>query len=64
MSPEDLKQQLSEVNRRITVLRVNERGLIRRYTIQRDRESELQAEVRRLTNEMTKMEANVMKRIG
>ena len=64
MSPDEQKQQLAEVNRRITVLRVNERGLIRRYSIQNDREKELEQEVKRMTNEITSMESNVIKRIG
>ncbi|XP_059169831.1 centrosomal protein of 290 kDa-like [Physella acuta] len=60
----EVRRRLSEMTRRITVLRVNEKALTRRYTTMEEIEASLRREVNRQRNEMGQMEAAVSERIG
>ncbi|XP_055888045.1 centrosomal protein of 290 kDa-like [Biomphalaria glabrata] len=60
----EVRRRLSEMTRRITVLRVNEKALTRRHAIMEEIETQLRREVERQRNEMGQMEAAVSERIG
>ncbi|NWS75767.1 CE290 protein, partial [Crotophaga sulcirostris] len=64
MDPDETKKVLAENNRKITVLRVNERSLTRQCTTLLETERHLRQENEKLKNEITHMETAVIGRIG
>ncbi|CAL1542937.1 unnamed protein product [Lymnaea stagnalis] len=60
----EVRRRLSEMTRRITVLRVNEKALTRRFTTMEEIETQLRREVDRQRNEIGQMETAVSERIG
>ncbi|XP_069830230.1 centrosomal protein of 290 kDa isoform X2 [Dendropsophus ebraccatus] len=64
MEPNEVKKLLSENSRKMTVLRVNEKSLTRRYTTLLEMEQHLRKENDRLRIEISDMEAAVGERIG
>ncbi|KAM7415149.1 hypothetical protein PAMA_019800 [Pampus argenteus] len=62
--PEEIKRQLSEALRKLTVLKVNEKKLTRRYTTLLEQEQHLRKENGKLTDESSHMQASVTQRIG
>ncbi|GFR72659.1 centrosomal protein of 290 kDa [Elysia marginata] len=60
----EVRRRLSEMTRRITVLRVNEKALTRRYQTMEEVEVQLRKEVNRARNEMNQMETAVSERMG
>ncbi|KAH9503689.1 hypothetical protein Btru_067161 [Bulinus truncatus] len=60
----EVRRRLSEMTRRITVLRVNEKALTRRHAIMEEIEQQIRREVDRLRNEIGQMETAVSERIG
>lgn len=60
----EVRRRLSEMSRRITVLRVNEKALTRRFNIMEESELQLRKEVKHHTEEMVAMEMTVTERIG
>ncbi|XP_076803761.1 centrosomal protein of 290 kDa-like isoform X2 [Clavelina lepadiformis] len=63
-NPDDLKQKLSETSRKVSLLRVNEKTLIRRHKALEASEGLLTAENTRLKNEISQIEKAVSERIG
>uniref|UniRef100_A0A8D0YPX3 Centrosomal protein 290 n=1 Tax=Sus scrofa TaxID=9823 RepID=A0A8D0YPX3_PIG len=64
MDSDEMRKTLSENNRRITVLQVNEKSLIRQYTTLVEMERQLRKEYRKQNNELISMEAEVGEKIG
>ncbi|XP_044136426.1 centrosomal protein of 290 kDa [Bufo gargarizans] len=64
MEPDEIKKLLAENSRKMTVLRVNEKSLTRRYTTLMEMEQHLRKENDKLKSEMSDMEATVGERIG
>ncbi|MEE6480267.1 hypothetical protein FKM82_012520 [Ascaphus truei] len=64
MTPDEIKKLLAESSRKMTVLRVNEKSLTRRYTTLLEMEQHLRKENVKLKNELTEMETAVGERIG
>uniref|UniRef100_A0A8C3CFD4 Centrosomal protein 290 n=1 Tax=Cairina moschata TaxID=8855 RepID=A0A8C3CFD4_CAIMO len=64
LDPDETKKLLAENNRKITVLRVNERSLTRQYTTLLEMERHLRKENEKLKSEMTHMETAVIGKIG
>uniref|UniRef100_A0A8C9RVU4 Centrosomal protein 290 n=1 Tax=Scleropages formosus TaxID=113540 RepID=A0A8C9RVU4_SCLFO len=64
MDPTEIKKQVSEVARKMTVLCVNEKSLLRRYTTLLEMEQFLRKENNKLKNDFMEMEATVIERIG
>ncbi|NXL50761.1 CE290 protein, partial [Podilymbus podiceps] len=64
LDPDETKKVLAENNRKITVLRVNERSLTRQYTTLLETERHLRKENEKLKGEITHMETAVLGRIG
>uniref|UniRef100_A0A8B9QPW0 Centrosomal protein 290 n=1 Tax=Anas platyrhynchos TaxID=8839 RepID=A0A8B9QPW0_ANAPL len=64
LDPDETKKILAENNRKITVLRVNERSLTRQYTTLLEMERHLRKENEKLKSEMTHMETAVIGKIG
>uniref|UniRef100_A0A8P4KB82 Centrosomal protein 290 n=1 Tax=Dicentrarchus labrax TaxID=13489 RepID=A0A8P4KB82_DICLA len=62
--PDEIKRQLSEVLRKLTVLKVNEKKLTRRYTTLLEQEEHLRKENSKLRDESIQMQASVTQRIG
>ena len=62
--PEMLKTRLGELTRKITVLRVNEKSLARRYTAMQEVESSMRRENEKLKRDILDMEGSVMTRVG
>uniref|UniRef100_A0A669F569 Centrosomal protein 290 n=1 Tax=Oreochromis niloticus TaxID=8128 RepID=A0A669F569_ORENI len=62
--PEDIRRQLSEAIRKLTVLKVNEKKLTRRYTTLLEQEQHLRKENGKLRDESSQMQASVTQRIG
>ncbi|KAJ0069801.1 hypothetical protein NL108_014667, partial [Boleophthalmus pectinirostris] len=62
--PEEMRRQLSEALRKLTLLQVNEKKLIRRYTTTLEQEQHLRRENGRLREESTTMQTTVTQRIG
>ncbi|MGH0155476.1 UNVERIFIED_CONTAM: hypothetical protein FKN15_031020 [Acipenser sinensis] len=60
--PDEIKKQLAEAARKMTVLRVNEKSLTRHYTTLLEMEQHLRKENNKLKNEMIAMEAAVAER--
>uniref|UniRef100_A0A8C9RXY3 Centrosomal protein 290 n=2 Tax=Scleropages formosus TaxID=113540 RepID=A0A8C9RXY3_SCLFO len=61
---DEIKKQVSEVARKMTVLCVNEKSLLRRYTTLLEMEQFLRKENNKLKNDFMEMEATVIERIG
>uniref|UniRef100_A0A7N6FIJ8 Centrosomal protein of 290kDa coiled-coil region domain-containing protein n=1 Tax=Anabas testudineus TaxID=64144 RepID=A0A7N6FIJ8_ANATE len=59
-----LKQMLSETFRKLTVLKVNEKKLTRRYTTLLEQEQHLRKENSKLRDESNQMQASVIQKIG
>uniref|UniRef100_A0A8D1YF67 Centrosomal protein of 290kDa coiled-coil region domain-containing protein n=1 Tax=Sus scrofa TaxID=9823 RepID=A0A8D1YF67_PIG len=64
MDSDEMRKTLSENNRRITVLQVNEKSLIRQYTTLVEMERQLRKEYRKQNNELISMEAEVGEKVG
>ncbi|XP_009880919.1 PREDICTED: centrosomal protein of 290 kDa [Charadrius vociferus] len=64
LDPDETKKVLAENNRKITVLRVNERSLTRQYTTLLETERHLRKENEKLKGEITLMETAVLGKIG
>ncbi|XP_031445493.1 centrosomal protein of 290 kDa isoform X3 [Phasianus colchicus] len=64
LDPDETKKWLAENNRKITVLRVNERSLTRQYTTLLEVERRLRKENEKLKSEITHMETAVEGKIG
>ncbi|KAM4619168.1 centrosomal protein of 290 kDa [Polymixia lowei] len=62
--PEEMRRQKGELVRKLTVLRVNEKSLTRRYTILLEQEQHLRKENGRLRDDSSRMQASVIERIG
>ncbi|XP_060891969.1 centrosomal protein of 290 kDa isoform X2 [Labrus mixtus] len=62
--PEEIKRQLSEVLRNMTVLKVNEKKLTRRYITLLEQEQHLRKENGKLRDESSQMQASVTQRMG
>ncbi|XP_059192094.1 centrosomal protein of 290 kDa isoform X2 [Centropristis striata] len=62
--PEEIRRQLSESVRKVTVLKVNEKKLTRRYTTLLEEEQHLRKENGKLREESSLMQASVTQRIG
>ena len=58
------KKRLGELTRKITVLRVNEKSLSRRYTAMQEVEASLRRENKKYKNDVVAMETAVTKRLG
>ncbi|KAM6146480.1 centrosomal protein of 290 kDa isoform 8-T8 [Phoenicopterus ruber ruber] len=64
LDPDETKKVLAENNRKITVLRVNERSLTRQYTTLLETERHLRKENEKLKGEITHIEIAVLGKIG
>nr|XP_057930609.1 centrosomal protein of 290 kDa-like isoform X3 [Doryrhamphus excisus] len=62
--PEEVKRQLSEALRKLTVSKVNEKKLTRRCTTLLEQEQHLRKEISRLRDESSQMQTSVIQRIG
>ncbi|KAI1888582.1 hypothetical protein AGOR_G00186650 [Albula goreensis] len=62
--PAEIKKQVSEVARKMTVLRVKEASLVRRYTTLLEMEQHLRKENNKLKSDFLEAEATVTQRIG
>ncbi|XP_072519040.1 centrosomal protein of 290 kDa isoform X2 [Salminus brasiliensis] len=62
--PVEIRRQVSETARKMTVLRVNEKSLSRHYTTLLEQEQHLRKENNKLKNDFVQMEAAVTERIG
>lgn len=62
--PDEIRRQLSEALRTLTVLKVNEKRLTRRYTTLLEQEQHLRKENGKLRDESSGMQAAVTQRIG
>lgn len=64
MDPDETKKILAENNRKMTVLRVNEKSLTRQCTTLLEMEQHLRKENEKLKGEITHMETAVTEKIG
>ncbi|XP_067906371.1 centrosomal protein of 290 kDa isoform X2 [Heterodontus francisci] len=64
MDPDEIKKKLAGITSKLTVLRVNESSLTRRYTTLLEMEQHLRKENNKLKSEIIGMEAAVGERIG
>ena len=64
IDPNQYKKMLTELTRKITVLRVNEKSLTRRYTILQEVEKNLRKQIDRLNKDFVEMEGAVKTNIG
>lgn len=64
VDPDQYKKMLTELTRKITVLRVNEKSLTRRYTILQDVEKNLRKQIGRLNKDFLEMEGSVRTKLG
>ncbi|MBZ3878823.1 Centrosomal protein of 290 kDa [Sciurus carolinensis] len=64
MDSDEMRKTLSENSRKITVLQVNEKSLIRRYTTLVEMERQLRKENGKQKNDLMSMEAEVCEKIG
>ncbi|XP_053283715.1 centrosomal protein of 290 kDa isoform X2 [Pleuronectes platessa] len=62
--PVEVRRQLSEALRKLTVLKVNEKKLTRRYTTLLEQEQHLRKENNKLQDDSIHMQASVTQRIG
>ncbi|KAJ8314697.1 hypothetical protein KUTeg_006847 [Tegillarca granosa] len=60
----EVRRRLSEMTRRITVLRVNEKALTRRYQTMEEMDGSMRKEVNRYKNEIAAIETAVAERMG
>ena len=60
----EVRRRLADMTRKITVLRVNEKALTRRYSAMQDIEGKLRKDLTRLRNDMMNMETAVSERLG
>lgn len=60
----EVRRRLADTSRKMTVLRVNEKALSRRFTILEDVNANLQKANSRLKNEMISMEKTIAERLG
>lgn len=58
------KKRLGEMTRKITVLRVNEKSLSRRYTAMQEVEAALRKENKKYRNDVVAMETAITERLG
>ena len=58
------KKRLGEMTRKITVLRVNEKSLSRRYTAMQEVEAALRRENKKYKNDVVAMETAITERLG
>nr|XP_006816174.1 PREDICTED: centrosomal protein of 290 kDa-like [Saccoglossus kowalevskii] len=63
-SGDEQQKRIANASRKMTVLRVNEKTLTRRFTMSQEVEATLRKENNRLRNEIVQMEAAVTKRLG
>ncbi|XP_063969717.1 centrosomal protein of 290 kDa-like [Lytechinus pictus] len=61
---DEQQRRLAESTRKVTVLRVNEKALTRRFTSCQEGEATLRKEVNKLRNEMVQMESAITERMG
>uniref|UniRef100_A0A2K5Y1G5 Centrosomal protein 290 n=1 Tax=Mandrillus leucophaeus TaxID=9568 RepID=A0A2K5Y1G5_MANLE len=64
MDSDEMKKILAENSRKITVLQVNEKSLIRQYTVLVELERQLRKENEKQKNELLSMEAEVCEKLG
>uniref|UniRef100_H3A222 Centrosomal protein 290 n=1 Tax=Latimeria chalumnae TaxID=7897 RepID=H3A222_LATCH len=64
LAPDEIKRQLAESARKMTILQVNEKSLTRRYTTLLEMEQHLRKENNKLKNEAAASEVTVRERIG
>ena len=62
--PDKQQKRLGELTRKITVLRVNEKSLSRRYTAMQEVETSLRKENKKLRNDVVSMETTITERLG
>ncbi|KAM9471253.1 centrosomal protein of 290 kDa isoform 2-T3 [Clarias gariepinus] len=62
--PAEIRRQVAEASRKMTLLRVNERSLTRRFTTLMEQEQHLRKENNKLKDDSVQMEAAVTERIG
>lgn len=62
--PEEIRRQLSEAMRKLTVLKVNEKKLTRRYTTLLEQEQHLRKENSKMRDESSLMQASVTQKMG
>lgn len=62
--PDETRRHLSEALRKLTVLRVNEKKLSRRYVTLVEQEQHLRKENNKLKDESSQMQASVTQRLG
>eukprot|EP01135_Chromosphaera_perkinsii_P004075 Nk52_evm6s268 gene=Nk52_evmTU6s268 len=62
--PDEMKKSIGELSRKMTVLRVNEKSLSRRYTCAKDLEELLRKNVKKLQSEQLQMSTAFKKRVG
>ncbi|CDQ73574.1 unnamed protein product [Oncorhynchus mykiss] len=62
--PEELRRQVAEAARRMTVLRVNEKSLTHRYTTLLEQEQHLRKDNNKLRDDFSTMQASVTQRMG
>ncbi|XP_062856826.1 centrosomal protein of 290 kDa [Trichomycterus rosablanca] len=62
--PAEIRRQVAEAARKMTVLKVNEKSLTRRYTTLMEQEQHLRKENNKLKDDFVQMEATVTERIG
>lgn len=62
--PEEVRRQLGEAVRKVTVLKVNEEKLVRRYTTLLEQEQHLRKENSKLRDESSQMQVSVTQRMG
>ncbi|XP_071137463.1 centrosomal protein of 290 kDa-like isoform X1 [Mytilus edulis] len=60
----EVRRRLSDMTRRITVLRVNEKALTRRYNTSEEVEGQLRKDINRYKNDMASVETAVAERMG
>uniref|UniRef100_A0A8C5G5K4 Centrosomal protein of 290kDa coiled-coil region domain-containing protein n=1 Tax=Gouania willdenowi TaxID=441366 RepID=A0A8C5G5K4_GOUWI len=63
-NPEEIRRKLSEAFREMTVLKVNEKKLTRRYTTVLEQEEHLRKDIVKLRDESSRMQETVTQRIG
>ena len=62
--PEKMEKRLGELTRKVTVLRVNEKSLTRRYTAMQEVEQSLRKENKKLRSDVVSMETAITERLG
>ena len=62
--PEEVRRQLAETVRQVTVLRVNEKTLSRRYTLVTEQEQQLRKDNSKLRDDSGNMQVAVTERLG